>query len=247
MKNERLKDEYLETLWYMVESNTDSLDYFKREVGEEIYPELLDELKRDGMITLDKAAISLSEKGCDVTRRLIRSHRLAERLVHDVLGVEFEEGACEFEHIVNPDLVDSICTLLGHPRECPHGMPIPKGNCCIEHAKTVESSVIPLDQLEVGESAKIAYVYAPNDQQLHRLENLLIRPGMTVKLHQRYPSFVIECENSHIALDERVAADIHVWCGATHGAVRAADRHGTPGVRPHGRRTRRRALRHGGQ
>ena len=196
MNDKRVKEEYLEVLWYMTEKNTDSLEYFNREISEELLPVLLDELKRDGMITLDEKTITLTEKGRDFTRRLIRSHRLAERLVHDVLGVEFEAGACEFEHIVNPDLVDSICTLLGHPRECPHGMPIPKGKCCIEHAQTVESSVIPLYQLEVGESAKIAYVNAPNDQQLHRLENLLIRPGMTVKLHQRYPSFVIECENS---------------------------------------------------
>ncbi len=230
MNSERMKEEYLETLWYMSERDTRDYEYFKRETGADLDSGLIEELKADSMIEFDDNSISLTKKGRDFTRRLIRSHRLAERLVHDVLGAEFEEGACEFEHIINPDLVDSICTLLGHPRECPHGMPIPKGNCCIEHARIVESSVVPLDQLEVGESAKIAYVYAPNDQQLHRLENLLIRPGMTVKLHQRYPSFVIECENSHIALDERVVADIQVW--------RSRER-------PDGRRRRRHAPRHG--
>lgn len=235
MNDKRVKEEYLETLWYMDESDVHSFDYFGREAGEELRSKLIDELKTDGMITLTQDTISLTEKGRDFTRCLIRSHRLAERLVHDVLGVEFEEGACEFEHIVNPDLVDSICTLLGHPRECPHGMPIPKGKCCIEHAKIVESSVIPLDQLQVGESAKIAYVNAPNDQQLHRLENLLVRPGMIVKLHQRYPSFVIECENSHIALDERVAADIQVWS--------SAERHRDAGAETYGRRRRRQELR----
>ncbi|MBN1687377.1 MAG: metal-dependent transcriptional regulator [Spirochaetales bacterium] len=236
MNEKRMKEEYLETLWYMDESKENSLEYFNREAGEELQPKLLDQLKEDEMISVDADTISLTEKGRDFTRRLIRSHRLAERLVHDVLGAEFEAGACEFEHIVNPDLVDSICTLLGHPRECPHGMPIPRGKCCIEHAQIVESSVIPLDQLEVGETARIAYVYAPNDQQLHRLENLLVRPGMTVKLHQRYPSFVIECENSHIALDERVAADIHVWV--------SAERHQAAVPRPYGRRRRRHELRH---
>jgi len=234
-----MKDEYLETLWYMSENHTKSFDSFKSETGSDLDPKLLEELKNDGMIELDDKSISLTNKGLDYSRKLIRSHRLAERLVHDVLGVEFEEGACEFEHIINPDLVDSICTLLGHPRECPHGMPIPEGNCCREHARIVESSVIPLDQLEVGESAKIAYVNAPNDQQLHRLENLLIRPGMIVKLHQRYPSFVIECENSHIALDERVAADIQVWS--------AGEKIQTPQDWPYGRRHRRHELRKGGR
>jgi DtxR family transcriptional regulator, Mn-dependent transcriptional regulator len=239
MNNKRMKDEYLETLWYMSENGSKSLQSFKTDTGSDLDPKLLEELKTDGMIELDEESISLTDRGSDFTRKLIRSHRLAERLVHDVLGAEFEEGACEFEHIINPDLVDSICTLLGHPRECPHGMPIPEGKCCIEHARIVESSVVPLDQLEVGESGKIAYVYAPNDQQLHRLENLLIRPGMTVKLHQRYPSFVIECENSHIALDERVAADIQVWSSGEH-------KH-PPDSRPYGRRKRRHELRHGGR
>jgi DtxR family transcriptional regulator, Mn-dependent transcriptional regulator len=212
MNVDKTKEEYLEALWHMAEKESDSYDDFCLEADVEVRRNLVDELEHDGLISTGEKTISLTEKGHDFSRRLIRSHRIAERLVHDVLGAEFEAGACEFEHIVNPDLVDSICTLLGHPRECPHGLPIPEGKCCLRHAQVVESSVISLDQLKVGESAKIAYVYAPNDQQLHRLENLLVRPGMTVKLHQRYPSFVIECENSSIALDEQVVADIHVWC-----------------------------------
>ncbi len=211
MNEERIKEEYLEALWHMMENGSDSLGEFYQEVGEALRHNLVDELKGDGLISIAEKSVSLTEKGRGFARRLIRSHRIAERLVHDVLGVEFEAGACEFEHIVNPDLVDSICTLLGHPRECPHGMVIPEGDCCSRHAQVVESSVISLDGLKVGQIAKIAYVYAPNDQQLHRLENLLVRPGMTVKLHQRYPSFVIECENSLIALDEQVAGDIQVW------------------------------------
>jgi DtxR family Mn-dependent transcriptional regulator len=226
MSRERTKEEYLEALWYTAEHSSDSYDLFLKEVGTEVKKELIDELKEDGLIRTGEETISLTEKGRDVTRRLIRSHRIAERLVHDVLGVEFEAGACEFEHIVNADLVDSICTLLGHPRECPHGMPIPEGKCCSQHIQVVESSVIALDQLAIGESARIAYVYASNDHQLHRLENLLVRPGMRVKLHQRYPTFVIECENSLIAIDEEVAASIQVWG--------SADRRTS--IRPHGRR-----------
>ncbi len=236
MNEEKAKEEYLEALWHMMENGSDSLDEFYQEVGEEVRQNLVLELNRNGLISAREKTISLTEKGRDFARRLIRSHRIAERLVHDVLGLEFEAGACEFEHIVNPDLVDSICTLLGHPRECPHGMPIPEGKCCSRHAQIVESSVIPLDQLKVGQSAKIAYVYAPNDQQLHRLENLLVRPGMTVKLHQRYPTFVIECENSLIALDERVVADIQVW--STDESKQE--------IHPHGRRWRGRPAGHRG-
>ena len=43
---------------------------------------------------------------------------------------EVEESACKFEHILSPDVTERICTLLGHPTACPHGSPIPKGDCC---------------------------------------------------------------------------------------------------------------------
>ncbi|UCF96868.1 MAG: metal-dependent transcriptional regulator [Spirochaetaceae bacterium] len=235
MEQKTFKEEYLEVLWYMKEDGNTSLAYFKDELGANFKQEVLEEIAAEGIVHTEDDRISLTEKGNNYTRQLIRSHRLAERLVHDVLGVEFEKGACEFEHILNPDLVDSICTLLGHPRECPHGMPIPEGECCRQRAQMVESSVMPLDQLEVGESARIAYVYGSSDQQIHKLDNLLVRPGSRVKLHQRQPSFVIECEDAMIAIDERVAADIHVWASSERNRL----------LRPHGRRRTRRGFRHG--
>ncbi len=233
MEQKTLKEEYLEILWYMKEDQNNSLDYFKNELGTNFRQAVMDELVSEGIIQIEDKGISLTENGKSYTRQLIRSHRLAERLVHNVLGVEFEKDACEFEHILNPDLVDSICTLLGHPRECPHGMPIPEGECCRQQAQMVESSVIPLLQLEVGESARVAYVYGTSDQQLHKLDNLLVRPGNTIKLHQRQPSFVIECADSIIAIDEKVAANIHVWISPER----------TRFIKP--RRRTRRGFRHG--
>lgn len=235
MEHDRIKEEYLEVLWYMKEDRNMSLASFREELREEFRPELLAELAEAGIVQVEGERIQLTASGREHTRKLIRSHRLAERLVHDVLGVEYEKGACEFEHILNPDLVDSICTLLGHPRECPHGMPIPEGECCRQGTQAVESSVMPLPELRVGETARVAYVYAASDQQLHRLDNLLLRPGVRVKLHQRHPSFVLECEGSLIAVDDRVAASIHVWVNPE-----------TPrALAPHGRRGPRRGFRHG--
>jgi DtxR family Mn-dependent transcriptional regulator len=233
MEGERVKEEYLEVLWHMQEDRDASLARFRQELREEFRPELLGRLAEAGLVEVEGERIQLTASGRERTRKLIRSHRLAERLVHDVLGVEYEKGACEFEHILNPDLVDSICTLLGHPRECPHGMPIPEGECCRQGTRAVESSVVALPELRVGEQARVAYVYASSDQQLHRLDNLLLRPGARVRLHQRSPSFVLECEGSLVAVDDRVASSIHVWVSPD-----------TPRrVTPHGRRGARRGWR----
>ncbi len=218
MSEKREKDEHLERLWYMKEEGKVSIDGLKSTMSGNFDPDIINELSFEGLVELseENSKITLTEKGEDYARRLIRAHRLAERLLYDVLGGEFESGACEFEHMVAPELVDSICILLGHPRECPHGMPIPEGECCRRSAKTAQSSVIPLTELEIGQSARVAYINCKSDQELHKIDGLQIRPGTVIKLHQRYPSYVIECEGANIALDSEVASNICVWKQPQH-------------------------------
>lgn len=208
------KDEYLERLWRIKEEEKDSMDALKRAVGENFDVAVIDELLSEDLVKLGESnsKITLTEKGEDYARRIIRAHRIAERLIYDVLGGEFESGACEFEHTVATELVDSICTLLGHPRECPHGMPIPEGECCRGAARTAETSVMPLTQLEVGQCSRVAYVNSNNnDQLLHKIDLLQIRPGAAIRLQQKAPSYVIACEGADIAMDEEVASKIFMW------------------------------------
>ncbi len=213
MAGRRKKEEYLEALWSLKEEGKDSMDALKTAIGENLDDRAIDELSSEDLveITGDKKRIVLTKKGEEDARRIIRAHRLAERLIYDVLGGEFESGACEFEHTIASELVDSICTLLGHPRECPHGNPIPEGECCKRSARTAESPVIPLTELEVGQSGRVAYVNYRSDHLFHRVDTLQIRPGAVIKLQQKYPSYVIECENANIALDREVASSICVW------------------------------------
>ena len=213
MNRKREKEEHLERLYYMQEQGKDSLDICKKAMSGNYNAEIIDELSSEGLLELSEAnnKITLTDTGQEYARKLIRAHRLAERLIYDVLGVEFETGACEFEHTVTHELVDSICILLGHPRECPHGMPIPEGECCRQSLKTAQSSVAPLTELKIGQSARVAYINCKDDQQLHKIDSLHIRPGAVVKLHQSYPTYVIECENGNIALDKEVASNICIW------------------------------------
>ncbi len=78
--------------------------------------------------------VELTARGRVRAGSIIRRHRLAERLFTDSLAMdsesEIEEQACKFEHILSPEATDKICTFLGHPRTCPHGAPIPTGDCC---------------------------------------------------------------------------------------------------------------------
>ncbi len=216
--NKRETDEHIEQLWYMKEGGKDSIDAIKTALSENFDAAIIDKLSSEDMVELTEqgSKIALTKKGEDYARHLIRAHRLAERLLYDVLGGDYESAACEFEHTVTAELVDSICILLGHPRACPHGMPIPQGQCCKRSARTAQSSVVPLVELEVGQSARVAYINCKSDQQLHKIDSLCIRPGAVVTLHQRYPTYVIECEGSNIAMDEEIVSNICVWRKPDH-------------------------------
>jgi putative ABC transport system ATP-binding protein len=92
-------------------------------------------LKPDGVSVGDGSLIiEFTDAGRRRAEDVIRRHRLAERLFTDSLAMdsetEIEQQACKFEHILSPGATDKICTFLGHPRTCPHGSPIPRGQCC---------------------------------------------------------------------------------------------------------------------
>jgi putative ABC transport system ATP-binding protein len=94
-----------------------------------------DALKPTGVSTGDGSLIvELTSRGRKRAADIIRRHRLAERLFTDSLALdsetEIEQQACKFEHILSPEATDKICTFLGHPRTCPHGALIPRGDCC---------------------------------------------------------------------------------------------------------------------
>ena len=77
--------------------------------------------------------IELTDRGKSRARDVVRRHRLAERLFKDTFRIDDHEAhsqACKFEHIISPELDERICSFLGHPTTCPHGNPIPPGNCC---------------------------------------------------------------------------------------------------------------------
>jgi DtxR family Mn-dependent transcriptional regulator len=214
----REKEEYLEKLWEMSEQGQEPVEQLRKAMESDFDTRMIEDLVREDLVELTKGKqkIALTEKGKNHARKIIRAHRIGERLLYDIFGGDFEKGACEFEHTITDEIVNGICTLLGHPRECPHGMPIPEGDCCRVHAKATPNLVTPVTELEIGQSARIAYINCSNDRQMHRLNGQQIRPGTIIKLHQKYPCYVVECEDASIALDTEIASNICVWSNTPH-------------------------------
>jgi len=124
---------------------------------------------------------------------------------------ESENAACEFEHVLAAGITNSICTLLGHPRFCPHNRPIPEGDCCRQARDELKPIVISCEQPSVGEAGRIAYMTTREHARLMKLSALGISPGITLKLLQKRPSFVVQCDETEIALDRDVARNIYIW------------------------------------
>ncbi len=207
------REDALSIIWAAREQGELSEEALRRQITEEVWPGAIDTLLKEGMIAVAEGKVSLTAQGDEEGRDVIRRQRLAERLLADVLEVRgdaMDMTACEFEHILSKDVADAICTLLGHPRECPHGSRIPPGECCRRAEESIESIVVPLPRLAVGESGVIAYIVTGNHPQLHKLLSLGVVPGTTVHLHQRSPSHVIQVNQTQIALDDKVAEKIFV-------------------------------------
>jgi putative ABC transport system ATP-binding protein len=91
------------------------------------------------LVALQNGEAHLTPVGSQRARDVVRRHRLAERLFKDTFSVDETEAhtqACRFEHIISPELDARICTFLGHPKTCPHGNPIPPGDCCDGKSKS---------------------------------------------------------------------------------------------------------------
>jgi putative ABC transport system ATP-binding protein len=106
-----------------------------------------DNLKPSGVSTGDGSmVVEMTERGRKRAADVIRRHRLAERLFTDSLAMdsetEIEQQACKFEHILSPGATDKICAFLGHPRTCPHGAPIPPGECCGKNGENVRAGAV---------------------------------------------------------------------------------------------------------
>ncbi|MCX7752555.1 MAG: metal-dependent transcriptional regulator [Blastocatellia bacterium] len=215
MDVDRELGELLEALWTLEEQGEALPQDIRQIAHTEVTDQLLERAIQEGLIARQPSGhLRLTPMGRSVAMPIIRRHRLAERLMCDILGVDVEEteaAACEFEHFIAEGITRAICTLLGHPRVCPHGRPIPEGACCRQAEEQVSALLVSCDRLALGETARVAYVSTRSHPRLLKLSALGILPGISVKLLQKWPSIVLQCEETEIALDQETAREIYVW------------------------------------
>ncbi|MFH1650672.1 MAG: metal-dependent transcriptional regulator [Chloroflexota bacterium] len=211
MELDEKAEELLENIWIGTrEHNRENMP--RAEIPTEI-AEPLEKLTATGYLAVTDGKVGLTPRGEPAARNVIRRHRLAERLLADVLdtgGPTMHEKACKFEHLLDRGLDENICTLLGHPKICPHGKPIPPGRCCRQQRAPLSNLVSPLSRLNPGQQGRVAYVHAPQIEQLQKLMAMGVLPGARIALAQSFPSYVFRVGEAQFAVDNEIAEAIYV-------------------------------------
>ena len=205
------EDELFEIIWTLREEGNLTLDEIVQSCSLTDCAKILKDLAKNGWIDIKGQAVELLAKGETRARELVRRHRLSLRLFFDLFALDGAEAeACKFEHILSPEVTDSVCTLLGHPPNSPDGKPIPRGACCAMFRQEMKPLVAPLADLQPGEQAKIVFITPGSHSRLDRLSAMGVVPGSVVKLHQKKPSYVIQLGETMVAVDRDITKEIFV-------------------------------------
>jgi len=125
---------YLKAIWHLNESNSPvkiSTIAKMLHVRQPSVVQMLKKLNIKDLVEYNKAGVSLTENGERIGSSMMRNSRLLEVLMDSALKVEIdEEMVCGIEHHMNKQFTDALCTMLKHPRKCPHTHDIPMGECC---------------------------------------------------------------------------------------------------------------------
>jgi DtxR family Mn-dependent transcriptional regulator len=173
---------------------------------------MLKKLAKDGYVEqVARGEVKLTKSGLEVGVRVLRRHRLAERLLTDVLGMPWDQvhdEACMLEHAISQNVETRLLQLLKDPQTCPHGQPIPSLDLS-EPAREGE----PLAQAPVGLRGTVVSVTEEFPEILRYLDYIGLRPGIAIGILQKAPlggPVTIEVAGKQHAISLELAALVTV-------------------------------------
>jgi DtxR family Mn-dependent transcriptional regulator len=217
-------DEYLETIYFLAfpigeykpmagssqaiaSRVAEMLDVSRASAGE-----MLKRLEAEGLVERGqhKEAI-LTPTGADRARRVVRKHRIIERLLTDFMGYTAAEAhvhADELGGTFSDEMVDRIDEKLGHPARCPHGWPVDP-----EFEQAENRELEPLSDLEPGTEATIVRLAEHDGELLHWFYEQGLSPGTVVELRAAEPAagqLRVLVGGVEMAIGDKAAAGLYV-------------------------------------
>ena len=207
-------EEYCECIFELQEDDVEVIQariVERLNVSRPAVSEMMRRLDHEALITVNNNSIRLTEAGATLAQQVVRRHRLAERLLTDVLGLSWAEAhheAGRWEHVISTNVEVAIDRLLGSPTTCPHGNPIPGS-----HYEAPDSR--RLADLGVGDAFTVSRI--PEELEftpglLDFLERAALIPGRSGTVTASSPdgTMTVEVAGSHVGIGAFASARILV-------------------------------------
>jgi DtxR family Mn-dependent transcriptional regulator len=212
-------EEYCEAIWELKE---DDVDVIQARVAERLHvsrpavSEMIKRMQAEGFVRLDGTVINLTEDGLKLAEQVVRRHRLAERLLTDILGLSWADAHVEagkWEHVISEPVERAINRLLDNPTTCPHGNPIPGSSYA-------PPELVPLSEVSVGDSFTVTRI--PEELEftpglLEFLEEATVQPGHSGVVTAVSPdgTATVEIDGRHVGIGSFAAERILVSTSST--------------------------------
>ncbi|WXG42369.1 MAG: metal-dependent transcriptional regulator [Candidatus Freyarchaeum deiterrae] len=169
-------------------------------------------LSKKGLVDYEPyKGVKLTKKGKVLASSMVRKHRLAERLLVDVVGVNWDEShdeACKLEHALSENVLEKLDKALGNPASCPHGNIIPD-----QDGNAPQDNSQPLTDYEPPSEVEVTRISNERTDLLNQLCSLGIFPGVKLKVMQKTPMggpLLVNLGKCQIAVGNDIAKQIQV-------------------------------------
>jgi len=207
-------EEYCEAIWELKE---DEVAVIQARVAERLnvsrpaVSEMIKRMQGEGFVSLSGTTINLTNHGRGLAEQVVRRHRLAERLLTDILGLPWADAHLEagkWEHVISEPVERAINRVLDNPTTCPHGNPIPGSSYA-------PPATVPLSDLLVGSPFTVTRI--PEELEftpglLEFLEDASVQPGRSGTITATSPdgTTTVEIEGQHVGIGAFASARILV-------------------------------------
>ena len=184
------QEDYLKAIWEIVQEEQVPISARLAEDLDVTPPAVTAALKRmtrDGFLRVARdGRIELTARGREIAQHLVLRHRLAEKLLTEVIGLQWSrahEEAERLEHGISPEVAELLLERFGRESSCPHGVPLFGGLAKLRR----RNGAMPLSEAEAGESYQVMRVYEKDPKFLEFLVKLHLRPGARLHIaHREY-------------------------------------------------------------
>jgi len=207
------QEDYLKAIWELVQEEQIPISARLAEDLDVTPPAVTAALKRmtrGGYLRVRRdGRIELTAKGEEIAQHLVLRHRLAEKLLTDVIGLEWSrahEEAEKLEHGISPEVAELLLARFGRESRCPHGVPLVGGMAKLRK----KFGAVRLSDVQAGGTYEVLRVYEKDPKFLEFLVGLDLQPGARLRVHRREYD-----ETMELSLTGQRAKHIHLGKPAT--------------------------------